>query len=67
MTYEFSLAHLTVLQCSPPEMVTIASETGYQFVSLRMTAVTPNEQVAGSVRDLTIHASPLGVTAVRPV
>jgi sugar phosphate isomerase/epimerase len=44
MTYEFSLAHLTVLQCSPPEMVTIASETGYQFVSLRMTAVTSNER-----------------------
>ena len=44
MTYEFSLAHLTVLQCSPLEMVTIASKTGYQFVSLRMTAVTPNEK-----------------------
>jgi sugar phosphate isomerase/epimerase len=42
MTYQFSLAHLTVLQCSPPEMVAIAAKSGYQYVSLRMTAVTPN-------------------------
>ena len=44
MGYEFSLAHLTVLQCTPPEMVEIAAKAGYQFVSLRMTAVTPNER-----------------------
>ncbi|MBL0714314.1 MAG: sugar phosphate isomerase/epimerase [Desulfosarcina sp.] len=44
MGYEFSLAHLTVLQCTPPEMVDIAAKTGYQYVSLRMTAVTPNER-----------------------
>ena len=45
MPYEFSLAHLTVLQCTPPEMVEIAAKTGYQYVSLRMTAVTPNERI----------------------
>ncbi len=44
MDYEFSLAHLTVLQCTPPEMIEIAAKTGYQFISLRMTAVTPNER-----------------------
>lgn len=44
MDYEFSLAHLTVLQCTPPQMVEIASKTGYDYVSLRMTAVTPNER-----------------------
>jgi sugar phosphate isomerase/epimerase len=44
MAYEFSLAHLTVLQCSPLEMVAIAAKTGYPYVSLRMTAVTPNEK-----------------------
>lgn len=43
MTYEFSLAHLTVLECSPPEMVSIAAKAGYSFVSLRLTAVTDNE------------------------
>jgi len=44
MGYEFSLAHLTVLQCAPPEMVEIAGKTGYQYVSLRMTAVTASER-----------------------
>jgi sugar phosphate isomerase/epimerase len=51
MGYEFSLAHLTVLKSSPPEMVKIAAETGYQFVSLRMTAVTPTEPVYGLTDD----------------
>lgn len=45
MAYEFSLAHLTVLQCSPPEMVAIAAKTGYQYISLRMTAVTSHEKI----------------------
>lgn len=45
MRYEFSLAHLTVLQCSPPEMVAIAAKAGYQYVSLRMTAVTATEKI----------------------
>lgn len=45
MDYEFSLAHLTVLQCTPPEMIEIASNTGYPYVSFRLTPVTPNEPV----------------------
>jgi sugar phosphate isomerase/epimerase len=44
MDYEFSLAHLTVLQCTPPEMVEIAAKTGYHYVSIRMTAVTAGER-----------------------
>jgi sugar phosphate isomerase/epimerase len=32
---EFSLAHLTVLGCPPPEMIYIASRAGYDYVSLR--------------------------------
>ncbi|MBS3949617.1 MAG: sugar phosphate isomerase/epimerase [Peptococcaceae bacterium] len=35
MEREFSLAHLTVLGCSPPEMVYIAAMAGYQHVGLR--------------------------------
>lgn len=35
MKQEFSLAHLTVLGCAPPEMTYIASITGYDYVSLR--------------------------------
>jgi sugar phosphate isomerase/epimerase len=33
--HEFSLAHLTVLGCPPPEMIYVAARAGYDFVSLR--------------------------------
>lgn len=36
MHYKFSLAHLTVLGCTPPEMVYMAERCGYDFVSLRL-------------------------------
>ncbi|MER1969005.1 sugar phosphate isomerase/epimerase [Castellaniella sp. GW247-6E4] len=45
MALQFSLAHLTVLTCPPTEMIRIAQRTGYDFVSLRLTAVTPTEHV----------------------
>ncbi len=35
MKRKFSLAYLTVVGCPPPEMIYIASRTGYDFVSLR--------------------------------
>lgn len=35
MKREFSLAHLTVLGCAPPEMIYIAAMTGYDYVSIR--------------------------------
>lgn len=35
MTRQFSLAHLTVLGCAPPEMTYIAARAGYDFVSFR--------------------------------
>ena len=35
MTRQFSLAHLTVLGCAPPEMTYIAAKAGYDFVSFR--------------------------------
>lgn len=35
MKSKFSLAHLTVLGCPPPEMIYIASMAGYDYVSLR--------------------------------
>ncbi|MBP7640319.1 MAG: sugar phosphate isomerase/epimerase, partial [Thauera sp.] len=35
MKQEFSLAHLTVLGCAPPEMVYIAARAGYDYVSIR--------------------------------
>lgn len=54
MNYEFSLAHLTVLQCSPPEMVAIAANVGYSYVSLRMTAVTTKEKTYPLMSDRTM-------------
>ena len=45
MAFQFSLAHLTALSCSPMDMIRIAHRTGYDFVSLRLTAVTPTEHV----------------------
>src|SRR5437763_16139509 len=43
MKHEFSLAHLTLLSCSPPDLIEVAAQTGYDYVSLRPIAVTPNE------------------------
>src|SRR5690242_7268179 len=43
MRYEFSLAHLSALSLSPPEMVDVAARVGYRYVGLRLTPVTPNE------------------------
>ena len=45
MALEFSLAHLTLLDSSPLEMVEIAQSTGYDFVSFRLTPVCKNEEV----------------------
>ncbi len=36
MQNQFSLAHLTILGCTPPEMTYIAARSGYDFVSLRL-------------------------------
>jgi sugar phosphate isomerase/epimerase len=36
MTRQFSLAHLTVLACPPPEAIRIARDVGYDFVSPRI-------------------------------
>jgi sugar phosphate isomerase/epimerase len=35
MKQEFSLAHLTVLGCAPPEMTYVAARAGYDYVSIR--------------------------------
>ena len=43
MTHEFSLAHLTFLNLTPPELIEVAARTGYDYVSLRPISVTPNE------------------------
>ena len=44
MTVKFSLAHLTVLGTTPLELIQIAADAGYDYASIRMTAVAPGEQ-----------------------
>ena len=46
-----SLAALTVLELSPPEMVRCAAEAGYSHVGIRLLPATPNEPVWDIVAD----------------
>jgi sugar phosphate isomerase/epimerase len=39
--FEFSLAHLTALELTPPELIMAAANADYQYVGLRLIAVTP--------------------------
>jgi sugar phosphate isomerase/epimerase/4-hydroxyphenylpyruvate dioxygenase-like putative hemolysin len=41
--HDYSLAHLTALSLSPPELVEAAADAGYRYVGLRLTRVTPQE------------------------
>ena len=41
MITKFSLAHLSLLDLTPPELIMTAGEAGYDFVGLRLVAVTP--------------------------
>ena len=43
MNTPIGIAHLTLLRLSPPELVTIAAEAGYDFVGIRVKAVTEGE------------------------
>ncbi len=51
MRREFSLAYLSVAGASPHEMIDVASATGYDHVSLRLTKVTPDEVLAPLLDD----------------
>jgi sugar phosphate isomerase/epimerase len=41
--HDYSLAHLTALSLSPPDLVEAAADAGYRYVGLRLTRVTPQE------------------------
>lgn len=51
MKHAYSLAHLTALHVPPPELVEIASRTGYQYASIRITRVTAAEPLYDLARD----------------
>jgi 4-hydroxyphenylpyruvate dioxygenase len=42
-THEYSVAHLSALSLSPPELVSAAAGAGYDYVGIRLTRVTPDE------------------------
>ena len=57
MTACFSLAHLTMLNLSPPELIEVAARAGYQFVSLRPIPVgAPNEPLHPFATDRALRA-----------
>jgi sugar phosphate isomerase/epimerase len=47
----FSLASLTVLELSPPDMVEVAARSGYSHVGLRLVPATPQEHHFSLVAD----------------
>jgi sugar phosphate isomerase/epimerase len=52
--HQYSLAHLTVLSVPPPELVEIASRTGYEYASVRITRVGESEPYYDLARDRTM-------------
>jgi sugar phosphate isomerase/epimerase len=70
MRHALSLAALTVLELSPPEMVTCAAEAGYAHVGLRLLPATDSEPswpVIGDtamVRELELRLADSGVRAL---
>ncbi len=66
----FSLAALTVLELSPPEMVMAAAEAGYQHVGLRLIPATPTDRswpVIGNtpmVRDIQSRLNDGGISVM---
>src|SRR4029434_436318 len=51
MKHEYSLAHCTVLSLTPPQLVQVAARTGYEYVGVRITRVTPDEVLYDLARD----------------
>jgi hypothetical protein len=51
MTISFSLAHLTVIGLSPPEVVRVAASAGYRTVGLRLIRVTETRLGYALMRD----------------
>lgn len=51
MKHQYSLAHLTALSLTPPQLVDVAARTGYDYVGVRITRVTPEEVLYDLARD----------------
>lgn len=55
----FSLASLTVLELSPPDMVEVAARAGYSHVGLRLVPATPEEHHFALVADADLRRQTL--------
>lgn len=55
----FSLASLTVLELSPPQMVEVAAKAGYSHVGLRLVPATPQEHHFPLVADADLRRQTL--------
>jgi sugar phosphate isomerase/epimerase len=51
MKHDYSLAHLTVLSLTPPQVIDAAERAGYPYASLRITRVTSAEPLYDLGRD----------------
>jgi sugar phosphate isomerase/epimerase len=51
MEHDYSLAHLTVLSLTPPQVIDVAARAGYRYASLRITQVTPSDPLYDLARD----------------
>jgi sugar phosphate isomerase/epimerase len=69
MAQQYSLAHLTVMGCPPPEMTYIAARAGYDFVSIRSIYMglpgEPNYSLSNNPEMLRQTRSALKNTGVR--
>ena len=65
--HDYSLAHLTALSLTPPELVDAAAAAGYRYVGLRMTKVTtqePHYPLASDARLMRATKTHLAATGV---
>jgi sugar phosphate isomerase/epimerase len=51
MKHDYSLAHLTAMALPPVELIDVAAKTGYKYVGLRLSRVTPEEPLYGLITD----------------
>src|SRR5215510_5350691 len=68
MTRAISLAALTVLELTPPELVTCAAEAGFSHIGIRLLPATPTEaqyDIVGDTPRLREVAARLADTGVK--
>jgi len=51
MKHDYSLAHLTAITLPPVELIEVAAKTGYRYVGLRVSRVTPQEPLYPLITD----------------